>query len=94
MWNDDERDTSGIVAAPIAQRTGWLSIEEVLRKYYASQRFDEAPSRCEEGWKVKRSHKSRRAAAAPPPPPPSSDAAAELNDEIMDKIIYRKCWYS
>lgn len=99
MWNDDDRDTSGVPpATPPAPPSEWLSIEEVLRKYYARQRFDAAPARCESQWSVRRSHKSRRAAAPAPPAPraaiDSPAPAAELNDEIMDKIIYRKCWYS
>lgn len=93
MWNDDDRDTSGVRRDEQETRVSWISIDDALRKYYSEQRFERTETSRRQEWTVHAS-RARKRSVKPPPPPQAIEAGDELNDEIMDKIIYRKCWYS
>lgn len=103
-WIDDERDTSH----PISYERSVKSrddedvkpVSTILKEYYQEQQNEQYT------W-TKSDHKKevekRRAKALVPRPPrpivndvkPEDDEEEnEVNDELLEKAIYRKCWYS
>lgn len=104
FWNDDERDTSGMVSsrASVSEaKEHYVSICDVVKEFYNDQKEKQyarvAPGHLQE---------RRKPLFAKPPPPPVSQTidvfvneeeendVEEANETILENEMYKKSWYS
>lgn len=106
QWSDDDRDTSNLSHTPYCNKQTdepVVSVCDIMKEYY--QELREQTLSCYERREVSK----RPVVQVRPPPPPTlqstrivstneepdeDEEQEEVNDDIMEKQIYRKCWYS